>query len=1004
MREIRRWCLLACGLGIILYAVTVVLYAQASPEIGLRCAFDTRLVEVDPDYQPDLEQSDLAQPNDRLVQLGLKPLRSWSDYVLELAKVWSWPELGDIPDEQLLAAPRQYAGYLVKRGDERLVWVEYERDGMRHGAWRSVGPPPAKELVYSLLWFLFKIGFFVVVAIVYWQRPEDTAVRRLFVLCIVTVGAFMGGYHWLWIASSPPLVLVLLICTVLLPVVCLHFYISFPRPKAFYRRHPRWTLAILFGVPGLVLVAMLPTYLTLVWVRRFTEPEPDPATVNAILGVFQYIIAVSIAVSGCLFLGCIISLIHSYLTSQPGSRERNQVKWILTGALAAAIPIGYALFLAVTDPDHFRLGGAAWTMFAASMCFTVAYMISISRYGLMEVGKVLNWGIASIAVSVTAGFVYVGMVFLGTFLIGSQLESQSSFRQAIWVSLTAWLLLLGLDLFRWRMRKAIDRLLHREKYQLDRTLEQMSQAVEQLVDPPTLCRRLLNSLSELLSFNQGAAYVRQGEPPLYVLTSHLKDRPQLNELPPGSPLVDALAQSPLVRVPPQGSNGAPAQQQLALLGGEIALALRHEGAVMAIILVGPRSTGRYDIEELHLLTTFAQLAAIALHGAQGRQQIETLNRDLQGKVEKISEQQRRIVVLQSQLLREHSSAQESSPPVSPEPVAPPAPALAFSRPIVGSSLMTQQLLATIRKVAASPSAVLIRGESGTGKELLARALHENSARSAKMFVKVHCAALSAGLLESELFGHVKGAFTGAHKDKIGRFELANGGTLFLDEIGDISLEVQTKLLRVLQEMTFERVGSSQPVKVDVRIIAATHQDLERLMREGKFREDLYYRLNVITISTPPLRDRREDIAELATHFLDIYCRRSGKEIATIDDDALVALKSYRWPGNIRELENVIERAVVLADGATITMEELPPELCEADTVSKTTLSRQTAMASVLVPEASWSAQQEQAERERLVRALAAAGGNKSQAARALGMPRSTLMSKLEKHGLAPRRV
>jgi transcriptional regulator with GAF, ATPase, and Fis domain len=338
----------------------------------------------------------------------------------------------------------------------------------------------------------------------------------------------------------------------------------------------------------------------------------------------------------------------------------------------------------------------------------------------------------------------------------------------------------------------------------------------------------------------------------------------------------------------------------------------------------------------------------------------------------------------------------------------PATALSLSRPIVGSSLLTQQLLQTIRKVAVSPSAVLIRGESGTGKELLARALHDNSSRAGKAFVKVHCAALSPGLLESELFGHVKGAFTGAHKDKVGRFELANGGTLFLDEIGDISLEVQTKLLRVLQEMTFERVGSSTPVKVDVRMIAATHQDLERLMREGKFREDLYYRLNVITLTMPPLRDRREDIPELAAHFLETYCRRAGKPITHIDDEALVALKSYAWPGNIRELENVIERAVVLADGPAIALEELPREVQEASQLDAPSARRALASSpgadrDDLLPESSWTAQHEQAERDRLVRALAAAHGNKAQAARALGMPRSTLVSKLEKFGLAPRR-
>jgi transcriptional regulator with GAF, ATPase, and Fis domain len=269
-------------------------------------------------------------------------------------------------------------------------------------------------------------------------------------------------------------------------------------------------------------------------------------------------------------------------------------------------------------------------------------------------------------------------------------------------------------------------------------------------------------------------------------------------------------------------------------------------------------------------------------------------------------------------------------------------------------------------------------------------------------VKVHCAALSQGLLESELFGHVKGAFTGAHKDKVGRFEMANGGTLFLDEIGDINLEVQTKLLRVLQEMTFERVGSSEPIEVDVRIIAATHQNLERLMKEGRFREDLFYRLNVITIQMPPLRDRCEDIYELALHFVQIYGRRSGKTIDQIDDEALEALKAYHWPGNVRELENVIERAVVLADGPVITVRELPLEVQRAGWggADAAPSSRDFSASGLLVlPDAVWSAQQDAAERDRLLRALSAAGGNKARAARSLGMPRSTFLSKLEKHGL-----
>jgi len=259
-----------------------------------------------------------------------------------------------------------------------------------------------------------------------------------------------------------------------------------------------------------------------------------------------------------------------------------------------------------------------------------------------------------------------------------------------------------------------------------------------------------------------------------------------------------------------------------------------------------------------------------------------------------------------------------------------------------------------------------------------------------------------------LFGHVKGAFTGAHRDKVGRFELANGGTLFLDEIGDISLEVQIKLLRVLQEKTFERVGSSEPLQVNVRIITATHQNLEELIRQGRFRQDLYYRLKVIDIQVPPLRERREDIPELALHFLHFYAERCHKAVAQIDDDAMALLKSYPWPGNIRELENVIERAVVVTEGPTILPADLAPELARGfeepsplSSWGRVGLGDNNGSAAKGTSDGLRAEREDhdRRERERLVRALAAASGNKAEAARALGLARSTLISRLKKLGL-----
>src|SRR5687767_11820858 len=242
--------------------------------------------------------------------------------------------------------------------------------------------------------------------------------------------------------------------------------------------------------------------------------------------------------------------------------------------------------------------------------------------------------------------------------------------------------------------------------------------------------------------------------------------------------------------------------------------------------------------------------------------------------------------------------------------------------IVGASGALQSVLGIVKKVAKSNSTVLIRGETGTGKELIAGAIHHNSLRSSRNFVKVNCAALQENLLESELFGHEKGAFTGADRQRIGRFEQADGGTLFLDEIGDMSASTQAKILRVLQEHEFERLGGTRTIRVDVRLIAATNRDLSAMVAAGHFREDLYYRLNVVSVETPPLRERKEDILPLATHFIRRFATELKKRLDGLDTDAQKLLVRYNWPGNIRELENAIERAALLAESPMIMSSDL----------------------------------------------------------------------------------
>jgi DNA-binding NtrC family response regulator len=305
--------------------------------------------------------------------------------------------------------------------------------------------------------------------------------------------------------------------------------------------------------------------------------------------------------------------------------------------------------------------------------------------------------------------------------------------------------------------------------------------------------------------------------------------------------------------------------------------------------------------------------------------------------------------------------------------------------IIGKSAAMQEVFDTIRQVAPSRASVLIQGESGTGKELVAHAIHRLSPRSKGPFVAVHCAALSESLLESELFGHEKGSFTGAQAQRSGRFEMADGGTLFLDEIGEISPTVQVKILRVLEERRFERVGGSDTLEVDVRLVSATNKDLKQLMEEGAFREDLFYRLHVVVIQMPPLRERIGDIPILAHHFLTELALENGKEIEGFTPDAMNQLSAYDWPGNVRELRNVIERMVVLARGARLTLRDLPASLREGDGHA------------ARVPVGDLSLQD--AEKRMIEEALRRFDGNRTRAAEHLGISRRTLHRKLNEYGL-----
>ncbi len=370
-----------------------------------------------------------------------------------------------------------------------------------------------------------------------------------------------------------------------------------------------------------------------------------------------------------------------------------------------------------------------------------------------------------------------------------------------------------------------------------------------------------------------------------------------------------------------------------------------------------KRSSAYDMADVGFLQLVANQVAIAVENALAFQEIEAAFREIESLKDKLAKEN---AYLAEEVRTGHNFGE-----------------------VVGDSPALRRVLKQVETVAPTGSTVLIRGETGTGKELIARALHNLSPRKSRTFVKVNCAAIPTGLLESELFGHEKGAFTGAIAQKIGRFELAHQGTLFLDEVGDIPPELQPKLLRVLQEQEFERLGGTKTIKVDVRLVAATHRDLAKMVADGRFREDLFYRLNVFLVVLPPLRERRDDIPRLVRQFTQQFARRMGRRIETIPSATIDALVDYSWPGNVRELQNIIERAVILSPGPVL---QVPINDLQ---VTADEGSARTAVPATLAD----------AEREHILGALRETGwvlGGPKGAAIRLGMKRSTLRWKMKR--------
>jgi len=1006
--------LTSLAVGCVVYCLVALSYIATTPDLRIRCL----LAEDDQEARQTGEVTIVAAPpasdptrkapvaGDRLIEVAGFRTRTFVDFANALAWVRSPPRDARIGHLNADTSPEEVADESTNvmqddSEDRRYVAIRYRslQTGEVERAWVALQRQPIDGLALSLVWFVLHTIVFTLAGLAYWQRPFDRPLRAYFALCAVTVVAYVGGNHWWVLAGSLWFTIPFAIAAILLPAVLLHFFLLYPSPKGLVQAWPRRMLVLVYGVPSLFAVGAVGLMFAGVWLSRAVYAQDALGTAASAMasfsvaeflpalrtGIYAYLV-----VAAGYFVLSIIALIDSLLTTR-NPLERSQVRWILWASGIAACFVAFTLWLAFFDRVGFAFGSARVPMMLANLSFTIAYAVGIARYKLLLIDQVVNRGMLYYVASF--GLTVLFALLIAAVGVFAWNEATRAYSYALPVVVVLALAVIALGWLRDRAQRAIDLWFFREKYALDRALQRMNRAVSSLLERDDVAENMLYTCCEVLRIEDAALYLRDPSGPRFRLVTAVGRASLPIQFDADDELLDQIAQGVSLQRIPSGTS--PAQLTLRRLSSELIHGLEVDGETTGLVALGTKpNSAAYTAEDVTFLTAVGRITGVALHCAKVHEDMSRLNQELQRKAEKITDQSRQISVLQGELADSAGLMPASANQTE------------FRRgPIRGHSPPIVQVLDTIRKVAPSEASVLIRGESGTGKELLARALHDNSPRHDGPLITVHCAALAPSLLESELFGHVRGAFTDARDDKIGRFALADGGTLFLDEIGDISLDVQVKLLRALQERTIEPVGGSQTVHVNVRMVAATHRNLEELIASGRFREDLYYRLNVVSVTLPPLRERGDDIFELALSFLRRSAERTGRRIMQFDDQAIAALMQHRWPGNIRELENVIERAVVLAEGDRITLDDLPATV-RGEFSRPQGSPNQVSRSAILQPRSAAlrtrtsTAVEESDERELLLNALDHCRGNKAEAARVLNMPRSTYHSKLKKYGLS----
>jgi len=790
---------------------------------------------------------------------------------------------------------------------------------------------PWGALVASLLAAIL-LGFGLVARV---SRPDDLDAKRFYRTAVIYALVYTGALSWTKLIIHPPLGLVFLVGLFLGPPLSLHLSIDFPHREANTARVRRWkrgsyTMSILLGTGCLIALGIA--------VSEYLAGRPDTALRYAVGMIAAQIALIPVHTSFGL-----ISQIRAHRTASGALRA--QLRWLLFAHALGGLPILVAVPIAIADLDRFLIYRYQPFVVAVAILWFVGYGLAVLRIRLADVDALIK---SSLGYTITTGaavLVYLGVVLAAGWITGLVIGETGP-----WPHLVAGLAAAALfGPIRARVGGWVDRRFFRDRQHYIEALRHAGESLAVLREPADLAREAVAQIVDAVRAESGALYLRDGD---------------------------------TWRIAHATTDDAPHEPIAPADGFAVPIRLADDADIAGWLILGPRRSGDlYSTDDRDLLGALASQLAVSLANARAFGTIADMSRTLEAQTKTLEVQNAEIRELRDRLEDENRFLRKR------------VEAATDGATLVGDSKAMRELHATLDRIARSDANVLVLGESGTGKGLLARTLHGTSPRAEQPFMHVDCGAIAASVFESELFGHERGAFTGATRLRRGPIELAEGGTLFLDEIGELPLELQPKLLRVLEEKVVLRVGATAPVSVDVRIIAATHRKLEDMVAAGTFREDLYFRLRVVELTVPPLRARRADIPALCTALLPRVARRCARPILPLADDAIAALMAYSFPGNVRELENVLERALVLADDASsisaadLELSDRAPSLPEE------------VIAIADAPSKPHEAVMDDIERRRLTAALTAASGNQSTAAKALGMPRTTFINKLRRHGL-----